>query len=52
MKDYAYKSHDHSDVIKLTRERQWYSEELFARFEIIETSGTLNGLSITTINNV
>ncbi|RZK67632.1 MAG: DUF3291 domain-containing protein [Pedobacter sp.] len=52
MKNYAYKSHDHSDVIKLTRERQWYSEELFARFEIIETSGTLNGLSITTINNV
>ena len=46
MKDYAYKSHDHSDIIKLTRERQWYSEELFARFEIIKTWGTLNGVSV------
>ncbi|TCC98107.1 DUF3291 domain-containing protein [Pedobacter frigidisoli] len=43
MKNYAYKSFDHSDVIKLTRERQWYSEELFARFEIIDSWGTLNG---------
>jgi len=46
MKTYAYKSHDHSDVIKLTRERQWYSEELFARFEIVKSWGTLNGKSI------
>ncbi|WP_316737169.1 DUF3291 domain-containing protein [Pedobacter aquatilis] len=43
MKNYAYKSVDHSDVIKLTRERKWYSEELFARFEIIKCSGSLNG---------
>jgi len=46
MKQYAYKSFDHSDVIKLTRARKWYSEELFARFEIIETQGSLNGQSI------
>lgn len=48
MKNYAYKSVDHSDVIKLTRERKWYSEELFARFEIIETQGSLNGQSVYT----
>ncbi|RZL44733.1 MAG: DUF3291 domain-containing protein [Pedobacter sp.] len=46
MKNYAYKSVDHSDVIKLTRERKWYSEELFARFEIIKSSGSLNGQSV------
>lgn len=46
MKQYAYKSFDHSDVIKLTRARKWYSEELFARFEIIESQGSLNGQSI------
>ena len=46
MKNYAYKSVDHSNVIKLTRERKWYSEELFARFEIIESHGSLNGQSI------
>lgn len=46
MKNYAYKSVDHSDIIKLTRERKWYSEELFARFEIIKSTGTLNGQSL------
>ncbi|UKT65527.1 DUF3291 domain-containing protein [Pedobacter mucosus] len=45
MKNYAYKSFDHADVIKLTRERKWYTEELFARFEIIESWGVLNGQS-------
>lgn len=47
MKDYAYKSVDHANVIKLTRERKWYKEELFARFEIIECKGSLNGQSLT-----
>ncbi|MFC3563453.1 DUF3291 domain-containing protein [Pedobacter jamesrossensis] len=46
MKNYAYKSFDHSDVIKLTRERKWYSEELFARFAILESHGALNGVNI------
>jgi len=46
MKSYAYKSFDHSDVIKLTREREWYKEELFARFSIVDSWGTLNGISV------
>ncbi|WP_131537965.1 DUF3291 domain-containing protein [Pedobacter nototheniae] len=46
MKNYAYKTMDHANVIKLTRERKWYSEELFARFEILEISGSLNGIKI------
>jgi Domain of unknown function (DUF3291) len=46
MKTYAYQSHDHSDIIKLTRERKWYKEELFARFSILDSWGTLNGVSI------
>jgi len=49
MKAYAYKSFDHADVIKMTRERQWYSEELFARFKIIKTFGTLNGVSFSNL---
>lgn len=43
MKNYAYKTVDHADIIKLTRSRNWYSEELFARFEILKIQGTLNG---------
>jgi hypothetical protein len=46
MKNYAYKSFNHADVIKLTRSRNWYSEELFARFEILESRGSLNGISL------
>ena len=46
IKNYAYKTFDHADVIKLTRERKWYKEELFARFQIINAYGALNGVDI------
>ncbi|MFC1224780.1 DUF3291 domain-containing protein [Pedobacter sp. BG31] len=46
VKNYAYKTFDHADVIKLTRAREWYKEELFARFSIIDSWGTLNGTSV------
>jgi len=34
MKYFAYKDEDHRKVIELTRERNWYGEELFARFQV------------------
>lgn len=43
MKTFAYGSKQHAEVIKKTRSEGWYSEELFARFRIIESIGTLNG---------
>ena len=43
MKAFAYGSKQHAEVIKKTRSEGWYSEELFARFAIIESSGTING---------
>ena len=43
MKAFAYGSKQHADVIKKTRSEGWYSEELFARFSILESRGTLNG---------
>lgn len=36
---YAYKSKQHTQVIQKTKELNWYSEELFARFSIIKTVG-------------
>ncbi|MFD2287496.1 DUF3291 domain-containing protein [Pedobacter petrophilus] len=46
MKNYAYKSFDHAEIIKLTRERKWYSEDLFARFEVLEMQGVFNGMAV------
>lgn len=43
MKAFAYSSREHSEVIRKTRERNWYSEELFARFKPLKSTGTLHG---------
>jgi heme-degrading monooxygenase HmoA len=43
VKAFAYRSREHSEVIKKTRAENWYSEELFARFIPIATFGTLKG---------
>jgi hypothetical protein len=39
MVSYAYKSEQHKKVIQKTRELGWYSEELFARFAVVEVWG-------------
>ena len=39
IRDFAYRSQAHQDAIKATHEIGWYSEELFARFAVIEESG-------------
>jgi len=36
MEEYAYKSKYHAEVVKLTRQKGWYSEELFCRFGVLK----------------
>ena len=43
VKAFAYASKEHAEVIKKTRNENWYSEELFARFKITDSLGTING---------
>ena len=44
VKAFAYASREHAEVIKKTRNNNWYSEELFARFRPIASFGTINGV--------
>lgn len=43
VKAFAYASREHAAVIKKTRDENWYSEELFARFKPVASFGTING---------
>ncbi len=43
MKAFAYGSKEHGEVIRKTRQENWYREELFARFRIISSEGSLDG---------
>ncbi|MDB5270297.1 MAG: Spheroidene monooxygenase [Hymenobacter sp.] len=44
MQEYAYKDAKHREVIKLTRRENWYAEELFARFRVLGSEGTMDGV--------
>ncbi|MEP6465838.1 MAG: spheroidene monooxygenase [Parafilimonas sp.] len=39
MKNFAYKMQQHTEVIKKTRNENWYKEELFVRFRIVSIKG-------------
>ena len=41
MMNYAYKNPKHAEMVKKTRELNWYSEELFARFQPFYKEGNL-----------
>lgn len=43
MRQYAYQTSNHQQVIRKTRAQQWYWEELFARFRILSASGSWKG---------
>ncbi len=43
MKQFAYRMQEHTKVIQKTRTENWYSEEMFVRFKILASDGTLKG---------
>jgi hypothetical protein len=42
--DYAHRGAAHRDAIRRTAETGWYAEELFARFAVLQTTGTVGGV--------
>ena len=52
MKNFAYKNPHHAVVIKKTRELGWYSEELFARFQVLCTEGSWKNLDLNYLNEL
>lgn len=45
LKTFAYKMHEHTEVIRKTRQEKWYSEDMFVRFKIIASLGSINGVN-------
>jgi heme-degrading monooxygenase HmoA len=45
MKQFAYKMKDHAEVIRKTRQEKWYSEDMFVRFTVLATMGSIHGLN-------
>lgn len=43
MKKFAYGSATHAEIIKKTKAQNWYSEEMFARFQLVSANGTIKG---------
>lgn len=41
VKNFAYKGKAHAKIIKQTRKKNWYKEDLFSRFEILKDTGNL-----------
>jgi hypothetical protein len=41
LRDFAYKGKAHQVAIEQTKQFNWYSEELFARFEVLELRGSI-----------
>lgn len=43
MKAFAYKLKDHAEIVRKTRQEKWYSEEMFTRFAIKASVGSIKG---------
>ena len=43
MMAFAYGMKEHAEVIQKTRKQKWYSEDMFTRFKIIDSHGTIKG---------
>ena len=43
MKQFAYQMQEHTEVIRKTRQQNWYSEDMFVRFKPLKSVGAIRG---------
>lgn len=43
MKNFSYKMKEHTEVIRKTHQEKWYKEDMFTRFKILASHGTIKG---------
>ncbi|GAB2683225.1 monooxygenase [Thalassiella azotivora] len=43
LREFAHRRNPHATAVRQTTERDWYAEELFARFEVLSIEGTYAG---------
>ncbi|HEU0101619.1 MAG TPA: monooxygenase [Mycobacteriales bacterium] len=43
LREFAHRGAPHREVVARTATERWYAEELFARFRVVATAGTLDG---------
>jgi heme-degrading monooxygenase HmoA len=41
--DFAYRRPAHAEVVRKTHELDWYAEEMFTRFQVLDVTGTYDG---------
>ena len=46
LKKFAYQQKEHARAVQLTRELDWYEEEMFARFKVINSFGSWDGVNL------
>ncbi len=46
LRNFAYTNAEHCAVMTRTRTDRWYAEEMFARFAVLESSGTIDGRAL------
>ena len=46
LSNFAHRRDAHQDVMRMTHEIDWYAEELFARFALVEAAGSYNGAAV------
>lgn len=44
--DFAYRRPAHAEVVRRTHELNWYAEEMFTRFQVLDVSGTYEGAPV------